>query len=156
MLALLMIVVGMVSGYVGAIVIAGYILFCESDTFLRRTAIKTLIVMCLVSLGATAANLLPRAIGFVSNFLNLFGGSLYIGFLDNLCSWIASAFNLSETVVLALMAINALKGKDFKIGFIDKLVDGTEEAVGGYTQQYQQPQQTQQDSNDSDPTSWLG
>lgn len=121
--AALMCVVGMSAGYVGALIIAGYVLLFEPDKLLRNTVVKTLVIMCLTSLGATAINLLPSAINWVSEFLGIFGGSLYIGFLSVFCGWVALTINIAETVLLGLMAIFAFKGKEFRVPVVDKLVE---------------------------------
>lgn len=118
-LAALMCIVGMVSGYVGAIIIAGYVLLFEPDKMLRSTVTRALVVMALVSLGGAAVNLLPGAISWISEFLGIFGGSLYIGILSTICSWIKTTLSIGETVILGLMAFKAFKGEEFKIGFIE-------------------------------------
>lgn len=125
-LAALMCIVGMVSGYIGALIIAGYVLLFESDRMLRSTVTRALIVMCLVSLGGAAVNLIPSAISWISEFLGIFGGSLYIGFLSTICSWIKSTLNIGEIIILGLMAFKAMKNEEFTLGFIDKIMTKVE------------------------------
>ena len=122
-LAALICIVGAVSGYVGALLIAGYVLLMEQDQMLRRVSVKTLVVMCAVSLGHIIVNLLPDTINVISNMLGIFGGSLYIGFLANFCSMLKNAISLAEIVILTIMAIQAFAGKEFKFTLIDNLVD---------------------------------
>lgn len=123
-LAMLMCIVGLVSGYVGALLMAGYILLSESDRMLRRTAIRTLVVMCLASLLIEVVDLLPETITWISSLLSLFNGSLYIGFLSALCNVLVGAVRLAESVILLLMAYNAYKGKELSVKKIDAFIDG--------------------------------
>ena len=125
-LATIMCVVAMASGYVGALIVAGYILFVEQDKMLRNTALRALAVLCLASLGVTAINMLPNVIDWISDFVGIFGGGIYLGKFNLICSWIASTVRIAETVVLALMAIFAFKGKEFKIAPIDKFLGKVE------------------------------
>lgn len=128
-LSVLMCIVALVSGYVGALLVAGYILLCESDKVLRKTAIKVMSVMCLVSLLVFIINMLPDTIGWFSDILALFSGGLYIGFLSSLCSVLTSTVHLFQTVLIILIAIFALKGKEFRFKPIDLLVDSVDKRV---------------------------
>lgn len=128
-MAVLMCVVGLVSGYVGALLMAGYILMYESDTSLRKVAIKVLTVMCMCSLVAELIGLIPDFVSWISSVLMIFGGSLYIGFLSSLCSVLTGAIWIAETIILGLMAVFAYKGKDFFTGKLDTVVSAINEGI---------------------------
>lgn len=127
-LATIMCVAAMALGYVSAVLIAGYILLAEQDKMLRNTALKSLAIVCLAALGVTAINLLPNFIGWISDFIGIFEGSLRIGILSLICSWLVGTVRLAETVILAIMAIMAFKGKEFSIPFIDKFLNNAEQS----------------------------
>ena len=122
-LAVLMCTICLASGWLGALLVAGYILLQENDAFLRKTAIKALCVMALVALIDAAIDLLPAAISWLSVFMGFFGGSLYIGVLNTLCSWVTSLASLAQEVVLLIMAWQAFHNKEFAIKPLDNLVD---------------------------------
>lgn len=128
-MAVLMCIVGLVSGYTGALLLAGYILLFENIDSLRKTAIKVLTIMCMCSLLSELCGFIPDVISWISSILMLFGGSLYIGFLSSLCSILSGAVWLVETFMLVIMAINAYKGKDFSAGKLDKVVEAINEGI---------------------------
>lgn len=128
-LAVLMCIVGLVSGYIGALLLAGYILLVESDTSLRKTSIKVLTIMCVSSVLTSVIGLLPDFISWVSSILAVFDGSLYIGFLSTMCNILSSTVWLAETALLLLTALFAFKGKDFKFAPIDKIAGIVYEGV---------------------------
>ena len=127
--AMLVCVLGLVGGYVSILLAVGYVLFAEQDNMLRKTSLKVLTIMCCASLMGIAIGLLPDFISWISSFIGLFGGALYIGFLSHLCSFLMQTVSLAETVILVIMAFMAFKGKELKIGFLDKMISGFESAV---------------------------
>ena len=126
-LATIMCISAMALGYVSTVLIAGYILLAEQDKMLRNTALKSLAIICLAAIGITAINLLPNFIGWISDFVGIFDGSLRIGILSLICSWLVGTVNLAETVILAIMAFMAFKGKELSIPFIDKFLKNAEQ-----------------------------
>ena len=75
--------VGLFSGYLVAVVLTGYVLLFEENSWLRKSAVKAVSVMALFSLLITVLNLVPNAISFINDFTSIFGSS---------CSyWICSA-----------------------------------------------------------------
>lgn len=128
-LAVLVCIVGLVSGYVGTLLLAGYILMFENITSLRKTAIKVLTVMCMCSLVAEFIELIPEIVNWISSVLSIFGGSLYIGFLSSLCNVLIGAIWIAETVILVLIAISAYMGKNFSTGKLDTVVDAISDGI---------------------------
>lgn len=70
--------VGLFSGYLVAVVLTGYVLLFEENSWLRKSAVKAVSVMALFSLLITVLNLVPNAISFINDFTSIFGGSFYI------------------------------------------------------------------------------
>ena len=56
---------GLFGGYIAVIILAGYILLCEENEWLRRSAVKAVALLMVFSFFTTAANLVPNVIGFI-------------------------------------------------------------------------------------------
>ena len=63
---------GLFSGYIVAVLIAGYILLCEENEWLRKSAVKALGVMIAFSLMTTVINLIPNALSFIDEIVSIF------------------------------------------------------------------------------------
>lgn len=68
---------GLFSGYLLAVLLAGYVLLFEENSWLRKNAVKAMSVMAVFSLLITVLNLVPNAIGFINDVVSIFGGSFY-------------------------------------------------------------------------------
>lgn len=60
---------GLFSGYLLAVLLAGYVLLFEENSWLRKNAVKAMSVMAVFSLLITVLNLVPNAIGFINGML---------------------------------------------------------------------------------------
>ena len=75
---------GLFSGYLATLLLAGYVLLFEENEWLRKSAVKAVALMVVFSLAATVMNLIPNVIGVLDNLISIFGGSFHIGFLSSL------------------------------------------------------------------------
>ncbi len=114
---------GLFGGVLALTLIAGYVLIAEENAFLRQSAVKALAIV----LGCAAVNfligLLPDTIDLVLNFIAIFGAHVtrpsgFYGFF----SWLSSVVSFCENILLLVLAVQALKEKTIKIGFIDNLI----------------------------------
>jgi uncharacterized membrane protein len=123
--AALLYFIGAAGSILAIMIAAGYVLIAEENSALRKTAVKALILVI-------ALWFISFIIGWV---LSLF--STFMGFLPNwefifvLRRITNSIISIINTVVRLLVifipvgcAFRAYKGKDIKIGWIDKIIDG--------------------------------
>lgn len=122
-LATLMCVVGMVGGYTGILLLAGYILLREEDKSLRKMTVKVVTIMCVASLAVCTIQLIPDVISWISSLLSVFGGSLRIGFLNTVTDMLIGLIQLARTCIFVIMALNAYKGKEFSVSKLDSIVE---------------------------------
>ena len=127
--AMLVCIVGFVSGYVGVLLIAGYILLMEGDRMLRKTAIKTLTIMCISSLLVGVIGLIPDTVSWIASVLQLFDGSMNVGILLSICDVLSGVVWLAEAFLLLFMAFKAYKGSEFSIKQLDTIVANAEGTV---------------------------
>lgn len=122
-LAALTYLLGLFSGYVALVVVVGYILLCETDEFLRKSAVKAILIMITFSLASAVLGLIPNGINILDNLFNIFGGSFHIYFVTNIISFITSILSLIQKLLLLVLAFMAWTEKNCRIPGLDDLVD---------------------------------
>lgn len=114
---------GLFGGYTVVVLLAGYILLCENNEWLRKAAVKAVSVMAAFSFLIAVVNLIPNAISFIDSFVSIFGGHFYIAFLSNLVNMVVAALNILEKLLLLGLGIKALNQGTISVPVIDKLID---------------------------------
>ena len=114
---------GIFSGYLVPVLLAGYILLCEENEWLRKAAVKAISVMVAFSLMSTVVSLIPNFMNFIGYLVSMFGGSFYIAILSNLVSAVVTALNILETLLLLGLGIKALNQGTIAVPVVDKLIN---------------------------------
>lgn len=110
-------------GYVAAILVFGYILLVENNQWLRKTAVKALVLTIAFSLLPALINLIPNIIGFIGTIVNLFGGNLYLTIISKIVTILVSAIEIIKTVLFILLGIKALSQGSIVIPVIDDMTN---------------------------------
>ena len=110
-------------GYVPMLLLAGYVLLFEENGWLKRTALKAVVLTFLFSIGSLAIGLLPDLISIVDSFANVFGGNIYIHQISSLCSALSQILSLVKIILMVGLAMQACKMRTIIIGFVDRLVN---------------------------------
>lgn len=114
---------GLFSGYLLAVLLAGYVLLFEENSWLRKNAVKAMSVMAVFSLLITVLNLVPNAIGFINAVVSIFGGSFYVAFLSNLISAAVAALNIIEKLLIIGLGVKALTQGTIAVPVVDNLIN---------------------------------
>ena len=114
---------GLFSGYLLAVLLAGYVLLFEENSWLRKNAVKAMSVMAVFSLLITVLNLVPNAIGFINDVVSIFGGSFYAAFLSNLISAAVAALNIIEKLLIIGLGVKALTQGTIAVPVVDNLIN---------------------------------
>ena len=114
---------GLFSGYLVAILLAGYVLLCEDNEWLKKSAVKAVSVMALFSFLVTVVNLIPNAISIIDYIVSMFGGNFYVAFLSNLVSAVVAVLDIIEKLVLLGLGAKALNQGTITIPFVDRLIN---------------------------------
>ncbi len=109
---------GMVGGFVVLFLLAGYVLLRESDPWLRRSAVKAVLICVLFSALQAVINWIPSLL----YMLDLLDVSISYT-LQNFFSVVKMAVSLVESIVLFLLAIFALKQKSFTVPVVDGMIN---------------------------------
>lgn len=122
-LAVMLCVSAWASGYTAMLLLGGYVLLFEESETLKKHTIKVFCIMFLTSGAVFAINMIPETLDVISSFLDvLFDGTVYIGFLDTLCSLLMKTIYYLQNLMLLLLGLTALTGKELQIKPLDKLI----------------------------------
>jgi uncharacterized membrane protein len=110
-------------GYTVGLLFLGYVVLCEKDTWLRKTAVTALLVAACFSCLSVLIGLLPDIVNLVGSLLRVFKVYLYLEELDSLYSFFSNIISLARIIVFALLAVLAFQKKTVQIKALDKLFD---------------------------------
>lgn len=110
-----------------AIIIAGYILIAEENVWLRRTAVKSTVILIAFAALNVIIYLIPDFIDVIENLICIFKDDYYSGdfvsFINRLVSFISSVFDYIKVILFALLALKSLKQSTIIIPAIDKFIN---------------------------------
>lgn len=110
-------------GYVASLLLTGYILLIEENEWLRKSAVKAVILLICFSVISTLIYLLPDAINFISEIVSMFGGAFYVSFISGLAGAAYSAMNIIERLLFIGLGIKALNQGTIAVPIVDKLIE---------------------------------
>lgn len=114
---------GLFSGYLVAVIIAGYVLLMEQDEWLKKTVVKALSLMILFSLCSAIINLIPNSISCFNSIISGFGAFVIISIFSRIASFAISVIDILEKVLFIILGMMALNQKTIAVPFIDKMID---------------------------------
>ncbi len=110
-------------GYIVAILLFGYILLVENNQWLRKTAVKALILTIAFSVLPAIIQLIPDAIEFIGKIVSLFGGNFHASIITGIINLLTSAIGLVKAVLFILLGIKALSQGSITVPIIDDMTN---------------------------------
>lgn len=110
-------------GYIVAILLFGYILLVENNQWLRKTAVKALILTIAFSVLPEIIQLIPEAIEFIGKIVGLFGGNFHASIITGIINLLTSAIGLVKAVLFILLGIKALSQGSITVPIIDDMTN---------------------------------
>lgn len=101
----------------------GYILLFESDEWLRKSAVKAVVIVLVCAVVTSGVGALGNVFDALSSLLNGFGIIARISFPFNLDTVISYLVSIIKVILLIVLGFAAMSQGSVKIGFIDKIVD---------------------------------
>lgn len=123
MLGAVLYFMGLFSGYLITFLLAGYVLLCENNEWLKKAAVKVVAIMIIFSFWTTIVGLVPGAISVIDDIVSIFGGNFYIAFVSNLVNAIVSVLNILEKLLLLGLGVKALNQGTIPVPVIDNLIN---------------------------------
>lgn len=117
------ILAGSLSGYLLTIILVGYVLLCEENLWLKKSALKAISIMISCSVFIAVLNIVPGIFSIVSDIISIFGISVPFRIISGIFNIITSVIRLAETVLLIALGIKAFNQGTVKIPIIDDFVN---------------------------------
>ncbi len=115
--------VGFFSGYTAVLLLGGYVLLCEDNLWLKKTAVKAIVLMVTFSLFYAGINLVPDIISFVDSLVRFGGISFNLNVISNIINVILDATNIVEKVLFILLGTKSLSQGTISVPIVDEIVD---------------------------------
>lgn len=114
---------GICGGLLVAAVLTGYILIAESNLWLRRSAVKAIVLMIVFSVINIIVNLLPDGISAIESLAGMFRLSMNEFVVSNLALFITKVFDIIKNLLFLALGMSALKQRTIVIAPIERLID---------------------------------
>jgi uncharacterized membrane protein len=115
--------VGMFSGFLATLALAVFILCFEEDRWIRRTAVKAVMVLITFSLLGYLIGIIPSILSLVDNTLYIFEESFDYHIVSKITSLLQSIVGFTENVILVILALLSLKQMSIKIPVVDDMIN---------------------------------
>lgn len=109
-------------GYTPALLLVGYILLCETDAGLKRTALTATVIALGYSLLNYVVYLLPNMTGLLTSFLNIFGVYPELYIIDRIFNFLGSVAGFLKGLLMVFLAGASLLSKPVELPFLKKLI----------------------------------
>ena len=110
-------------GYVVTALVIGYVIFKEESEFLKKLALKVLVLLLTFSLLSTLINLIPDVINLTYSVIHIFAPNFYISFIDRIFNFIYNVIYFVKTLVFLALAFYSLQGKEFTVPVLEEKLD---------------------------------
>lgn len=106
------------------LLLAGYVLLCESDEWLKYITVKVFLFIIAIGVASVVLGFIPSIINLINNIISIFDGSYFgIEWLTDIIHFLQNALSLCENVVLVLLGVKAVNKSTLKIPFVDDLAN---------------------------------
>ena len=96
-------------GYIPAIMLAGYVLIVEENEWLRRSAVKAIVLMMIFSFAIYGINLVPNVIDCFENLATAFGVSVNEHLVTGILAAAVNIVDIMRTIVFLILDVKSLK-----------------------------------------------
>ena len=113
---------GLFSGYLLCAILVGYVFLFEENEWLKKSALKAIVLLSMLSLLTVGLNLIPNIVNFVNNIVSVFGGNFSIIPLTKLVSAIVGAIDIIQKILFIILGLKAFNQGDISIPIVDNLI----------------------------------
>lgn len=110
-------------GYTTVALVAGYVLLREENGWLKKTAVKAVVLLAAFSVLTYAIGLIPDLIDWIISFISLLNLNISLIVINRIVSLLTSAIYIVKTAAFLILGLKALKKEDFAISSIDEIVN---------------------------------
>lgn len=114
---------GLFGGALVTIAAVAYVLIWEESEWLKKTAVKVVVLMFLFPIVQFAVGLIPDLIRIVFDLLNMFKVYANFEIVYSIENILYTLVNIAKYVVFAIFGVMALSQKTVKIPLLDSFLD---------------------------------
>jgi uncharacterized membrane protein len=115
--------IGLFGGYFITIAAVAYVLLREENMWLRKTAIKVLVLTFAFPLLHTIIGFLPDLVKFINDVMYLFDDYFKVEKLSAIVTVLKDVVNIAEYVVFVLFGVLSFSQRTIRLPLVDKLID---------------------------------
>ena len=123
LLAAIVFLFGMSGGIMVTAIAVGYVLLFEEDKWLKRAAVKAIVLVLGFVLVDHLVSFLPNMLNYLNSIVNLFNGYINFGVIRKIFDVLGTTVSYARYLVFLAMVILALSGKTIPVPFVDGLID---------------------------------
>lgn len=116
---------GLFGGYLLTALLAGYILLKEENPWLKKTAVKSIVLMIVFSILYTVVGLLSEAVDVVNYAIGIFGGHFSLSIISKITSFLFAILDFAKKIVFVILGFKAFSQGTLHIPLIDGFVNKT-------------------------------
>lgn len=114
---------GFFGGMVSVVLFTGYVLLFEENEFVRKSAVKSFLIMAAFAVLYALIGFIPNIINLINSLLSIFGKNFSISVVSRIINFIQLVLELLEKILFLALGFLALGKKNMKISVIDKFVE---------------------------------
>lgn len=114
---------GIFGGYFTAVFLAGYVLLVENNEWLRKNAVKAIVLMIIFSIVTAIINLIPDAMSCVEHIMSAMGLVFSENCLSNLIAAITSVIDICQKLLFIILGTKALNQGTIHIPSVDRFIN---------------------------------
>ena len=115
--------VALFDGFLALTLIAGYILLFEEDAWLKKSAVKSFVILTVAALFRSLIAFIPDIINLINHLVGIFNQNFGIRPITSLINFVDTAIVIARKALLLLLGLQALTRHSTPIGPVDKIVD---------------------------------
>lgn len=115
--------IGLFGGYFITFAAVAYVLLREENMWLRKTAIKVLVLTFAFPLLHTIIGFLPDLVKFINDVMYLFDDYFKVEKLPAIVTVLKDVVNIAEYVVFVLFGVLSFSQRTIRLPLVDKLID---------------------------------
>ena len=123
LLGFIIYMMGMFSGYLLTVALAVFVLCFEEDRWIRRTAVKAVVVMITFSVLGYLISIIPSLLAIVDSTLLIFDESFDYYVVTRITNVLSGIVNFAENIIYIILALLSLKQMSIKIPVVDNLIN---------------------------------
>lgn len=110
-------------GYIPAIILTGYVLMVEENEWLRRNAVKAIVLMMIFSVLIYGINLIPNVINCFEDMARAFGVSVEERLITGIFAAVVDVVDILRTIVFLILGLKSLKMRTIIVPSAENIIN---------------------------------